>query len=116
MIRSYTAAADTPAYRFVKFSDGEITPATAGSDNIIGISEEVDNKTGSVIDVYIAGAFAEVEAGGTFVAGDALTADENGKAVKATSADNIGAIAMMDATNEGDIVQVSVQLQRVIAG
>ena len=114
MIKSYQAAADIPAYRFVKFTDGSVELASAGTDNIIGISEELGNTTGCVADVYIAGSFAEIEAGEAFLAGDALTSDANGKAVKATKADNIGAIAMMDANAAGDIVQVVVQLQRVI--
>ncbi len=115
MIKSYQAAADIAAYRFVKFTDGGIAPASAGTDNIIGVSEEVKNTAGYTTDVYIAGSFAEVEAGGAFSAGDALTSDADGKAVKATNTDNVGAIAMMAANATGDIVQVVVQLQRVIA-
>lgn len=115
MIKSYRAAEDIPAYRFVKFaSDGEIATASAGSDNIIGVSEEINNKAGMATDTYIAGSFAEVMAGGTFVAGDMLTTDAEGRAVIATPEDNIAAVALQDATAEGDIVQVVVQLQRVI--
>ena len=114
MIKSYQAAADIAAYRFVKFAEGGVVQAAAGTDNIIGVSEELKNTAGYATDVYIAGSFAEIEAGGAFSAGEALTSDADGKAVKATKTDNIGAIAMMDANAAGDIVQVVVQLQRVI--
>ena len=112
MIKSYTANEAIEAYRFVKFdADGGIKKAVAADDAIIGVSDVVKVTTGDRMDVYLTGGFAEVEAGGTFSAGDMLTADENGKAVKAAYGDNIGAVALASAVS-GDIVQVIAACQR----
>lgn len=103
------------AYRFVKFSkENTVETATAGTDNIIGINDGVFSDVNDVTDVALAGEIAEILSGGSFSAGDALTSDAEGKAVKATSADNIGAIALQDAT-EGDVINALVVNQRVIS-
>ena len=103
------------AYRFVKFSkENTVEVATAGTDNIVGINDGVYSAENDVTDVAFAGEISEIMAGGSFSAGDALTSDAEGKAVKATSADNIGAIALQDAT-EGDIINALVVCQRVVS-
>ena len=111
MIKSYIAAEDIPAYRFVKFSSGNAALAVSSSDNIIGISEENAKDEGECVDIHLDGVF-EVQAGGTFEAGAVLTADTEGKAVEASTSDNIGALALESAQADGDVVQVLVTIQR----
>lgn len=113
-MRSYKAAKNIEAYKFVKLVDN-LETATSSTDKIIGISDTVNTLADDVIDVFTVGEIAEIEAGGAFEAGDALTSDENGKAVVATASDNIGAIALEPATADGEIVKARVVLQRVIA-
>lgn len=111
---SYEAKEAIDAYRFVKFYDGGIKKAAAGTDDIIGVTDSINTSECGIADVYIQGEKAEVLSGGTFFAGEALTADENGKAVKASYGDNIGAIALADAVS-GDVVPVFVCIQRHFA-
>lgn len=111
---SFTAQSDINASTIVKFSDNGVIAASLGTDNIIGISGTLGYCEGDSVDVYMTGERTEVEAGGTFSKGDAITANANGKAVKATSASNIIAVALDNAI-EGDIVPVIVNMQRVIS-
>lgn len=113
-MRSYVNSKTITPYRFVVIKDGAIENASASTDNIIGVSDSVGSMENEISDVFVSGELAEIEAGGTFAAGDALTSDTLGKAVKASAGDNIGAIAETDAV-AGDIVKVFVVLQRVIS-
>lgn len=112
MIKSFIAAETVPAYRFVKFTTEGISPASSSSDEIVGISEANEREVDETIDVYLPGGYADVTAGAAFEAGAFLTADEEGRAIEGSSSDNIGAMALQDAEEEGDIVQVVVMLQR----
>ena len=112
MIKSYIAAEEIPAYRFVKFSSDGAAVAVSSSDLIAGVSEENTRDAESMVDVYLPGHPAYITAGGTFSAGAVLTADEEGRAVEGSSSDNIGALALEPAEAEGDVVQVLITLQR----
>ncbi len=107
-IKSHEAAADIERYRFVAFSGtGKlVTTAAAATDPIIGSSDTFGAEAGQMADI-IQGGWGSIEAGGTFAAGDPLTADADGKAVKAEpvagSIVRIGGFAQ-DAAVDGDIV------------
>ncbi len=82
--KSYKAAAVIPAKTIVKFTANwqEVTPATASSDAIAGVAELGAAAIGDMCDVA-EGDWHEVTLGATVAAGDFLTSDANGKAVKA---------------------------------
>lgn len=86
-IRSYEASADIAPYRIVKFSDAANSPkvaqGAAATDPLIGVSDKMGGVSGGMTDVVRAG-LAGVELGGAVSAGDPLTADADGKAVKCT--------------------------------
>jgi hypothetical protein len=83
--KSFKAAVDIPANSIVKFTanDGEVTLATAATDKIAGVTDSVDVKAGSMVDVAFEG-LHPVKAGGVIAAGDPLTADATSRAVAAT--------------------------------
>lgn len=83
-IHSYTATAAVAGRRFVKFgaADGAAVQASASTDAILGVSAPMGAAQGQMLDVY-EGDVAEIEYGGNVVRGDPLTADANGKAIKA---------------------------------
>lgn len=83
----YTATTAIAGRRFVKHgaTDGAAVQATAATDKLLGISGSQGADAGAVCDVIELG-YAEVEYGGNVARGDPLTADANGKAVKAAPA------------------------------
>lgn len=113
-MRTYRNQKEITAYRFVKFVSGFVENTTSATDDIVGISDIVNSQADDIAEIYLLGELAEIEAGGTFEAGDALTSDEEGRAVKAKNGDNIGAVAT-DAASLGDVVKVVVSIQRFIA-
>ncbi len=112
-MKSFTALTDVEAYRFVKLNSENIETAASSTDSIIGISDSVSTSAGDVLDVYTLGEIGMVEAGGSFSEGDALTSDSEGKAVKAVSGDNIGAIAILNGVS-GDIIPCIISIQRTL--
>lgn len=112
MLKNFEATKEMPPYRFSKFS-GEGTAETSSSpkDNIFGITDSQKTLKGDMAEVFMPGSIAEIQAGGTFSAGDSLTSDENGCAVEAGYGDNVGAIALQDAVKD-DVVQVFVVINR----
>ena len=82
-----TSEVDIPPFRLVKFgSDNpatEVALATSATDNLIGSTEQVAGVAGSPVDVVIE-KIPFVEFGGDVEAGDKLTADSQGRAIKAT--------------------------------
>lgn len=107
LTKNFVAEATINPYRIVKFgtSDNGVTQAAAATDALLGIAKVPQGQysraiqTGSTppalgvvtiaanfqVDVVLSG-IAEVQYGGTVARGDLLTADANGKAVKATPA------------------------------
>ena len=115
MIKTFRTDNNIASATFVKFAnDGTITNTSSSSDVIIGIAGTNWGNMDGVADVYLAGEVTKIEAGGAFNAGDALTSDANGKAVKATGSVNVGAIALEGASASGDYVEVIVNLANTI--
>ncbi len=85
--RNYTASGAIGAYLIVKpgATDGTIAAAAAATDALIGVNESVAAANGERVDIVKAG-IADVLFGGIVAAGDPLTADLTGKAVKAAPA------------------------------
>jgi hypothetical protein len=88
-IRAYlTSAAVTPR-RIVKFSDttatNKVALAAAATDPLLGLSDAMGAAIGGMADIIL-GDEGEVVLGGTVAAGDKLTSDANGAAVKCVGA------------------------------
>lgn len=111
-IKNYKAGADIDRYLIVKFGgdDETVVPAAAATDNLIGIGQETDVKSGDHIDVSH-GLVHQVRAGGSISAGGPLTSDSAGKAVAAAPANdtnmNIIGWALSDGA-DGDIIPLIV--------
>lgn len=113
-IKSYNAVANISAYHLVKPSgvnDGEVVPAAAATDAIIGVSQNVDVLNGQTVDV-IHDDTANLQLGGNVAFGDPITSDANGCGVKAapTAGANNRIIGFaMTSGVSGDIIPVLVQ-------
>jgi hypothetical protein len=86
--KSRPATGVIPPYRIVKpgANPGEVALATAAADALIGTTGQLGAKAaGDRVDVDLA-SIPEVELGGTVAAGDPLTANADGKAIKAEPA------------------------------
>jgi len=84
LFKSRTAAGVIAAYRFVKHgaADNQVAQATAGSA-LCGVTQQLGaGKAGDTVDIA-KGGIVGIELGGPVTRGDPLTADANGKAVKA---------------------------------
>lgn len=112
-MKSFITNKELVGCRFVKLTSG-LENTTSANDNIVGVSDTVNKKAGQMADIAISGEMAVLEAGAAFNAGDSLTSDANGCAIKAKNGDNIGAIAYQSAEAKGDCVMAVVQLQRTI--
>lgn len=106
----YTATTAVTGRRFVKHgaADGAVVQAAAATDKIVGVSAPMGAEAGAVCDVVELG-YAEVEYGGNVARGDPLTADADGKAVKAapaaTATAEVGAWAIVSGV-AGDFAKV----------
>lgn len=91
-IRSYVTTADVAPFKFVKFSDvsasKRVATASAATDPIIGASDAQGGSSGNTVDVIRAG-LAQITLGGTVAAGDELTSDANGNAIKLIAASGV---------------------------
>lgn len=101
--KTFIAAVDIPAHRLVKFGadDNTVTLATAGTDDVIGVSDNVDVKAGNTVDVATLGV-EKVQYGGAVERGKAITAGADGKAVAGADGDKLIGIALATAV-ENDI-------------
>lgn len=90
-IRAYEASAAIAAYRIAAFSDTAASRKVAQAANataaVVGVTDRLGADLGSMCDVTRAG-LASVELGGTVAAGDPLTSDATGRAIKAVPASN----------------------------
>jgi hypothetical protein len=110
-IKSYEASAAVGAYLIVKFSDAasssKVAAAAANTDPLIGTTGKLGcDAAGQMLDV-VRGGLGQVTLGGTVSAGDPLTSDADGKAVKATvaAATNVSIIGWADAPGvAGDVI------------
>lgn len=86
--KTFEATGEIKKYRLVAFNaEGTVKQATAGTDAIIGCTLEYGANNGRV-DVCL-GRIPRVMAGEALNAGDKITANADGQAVKATAGDNI---------------------------
>ena len=110
--RNYDAGADIPRYTIVKISaDFTVVPCTSATDRSIGVTTEIDASSGERVDVY-RDDFAYVVLGGTVVAGDPLTSDSNGAAVKSTPAATVTNCVVGFAETDGvagDVIKAYIQ-------
>ncbi len=99
--KNYIADVAIPASTLVKFSaDGHVVPASAVTDSIIGVSDDIDAAIGDRVDVIRFG-IAPVVFGGVVTQGDLLTTDANGHAVtvaRHTHTENTAAAYTQNAT------------------
>lgn len=102
-IKRYTAEEKIEGHRLLTFGTNadEVKPATAGS-TVIGVTNFVGARIGKSVDVDFA-RYTELTLDGTVARGDKLTAAADGKAVKATSSDEVCAVALA-AGVAGDII------------
>lgn len=86
LFRSRVAEGAVSAYHIVKAGTADMScvAAAAATDKLLGTSDELDHTTGETVDLQL-GPVGKVVLGGTVAAGDALTSDANGKAVKTTT-------------------------------
>lgn len=99
------ADAAIPAYRFVKpgSADGRVALATAATDKLLGISNQLGFIANDTGDRIVAGE-AELQLGATVAFGDRLTSDASGCGVAVSAAgQTIGAIAHASGV-AGDII------------
>lgn len=88
LFKTRAAGAAIAAYRIIKpgAAAGQVIQAAAATDALMGTSHQLAAKVaGDMVDVAVGG-HPEVELGGTVAAGDPLTADADGKAIKAEPA------------------------------
>lgn len=88
-----TASGAVSPYRVVVPSgDGQVAQASAATDALSGVAGQLGADPGDRIDIHYAG-IVPVEYGGAVAVGDRLTADANGRAIKATAGTNVIGIA-----------------------
>lgn len=86
LTKSLKAAATIVPYRIIAFdAQGRAAQATSATDAIIGVADLGAAKAGQVCDVRL-GDLVPVEYGAAVQAGDPLTADAEGRAIKADPA------------------------------
>lgn len=87
LVKNAKAEAAVPAFTIVKFgtADGQVVPAAAVSDKLLGVSTDIAAAINERCD-YIASGLADVLYGGAVTRGDQLTSDASGRAVTAAPA------------------------------
>lgn len=90
LIKAYVAASAIAPGRIVKFGDADdhVVPAAGGADLSIGVSDMLEVAAQDRIDVIRAG-IAQVQFGGDVVRGEPVSADADGRAVRAKAGDHI---------------------------
>lgn len=88
LTKSYEASSAIAAFRIAAFSDAangsKIATAASPAAPLVGTTGKVGGKAGDMVDLERLG-FAPVQLGGGVVAGDPLTSDAEGRAIKATA-------------------------------
>lgn len=107
LIKTFIAPASIAGRKLVTFAaaDGEVAEASAVSDPLLGVSEQIGSRDNDRVDVIVAG-IAEVKIGGNVTRGNPLTANASGDAVASSVAtDRIVGIAMQSGVLN-DIIDV----------
>ncbi len=113
--KNFIAEAATGAFLIAAYgaADGVVKQATAATDAIVGVFEELDHATGERVDVIRCGP-ARVRYGGVVTRGAPLTAGAAGKAVVAAPAagSNVRIIGYAEVAGvDGDIVEMFISVQ-----
>jgi hypothetical protein len=112
-IKNFLAGAAIAAYTPVKFTanPGEVTPAVAAGDKVIGVTTDVASALGDRVDVIMTGP-AKVVAGAAFAAGDLLMANASSQAIVAAAAAGANVrtfgLAREAASAAGDVCEINV--------
>lgn len=110
LVLSLVAVSAITANRLLALdATGKVKLATANTDAIIGVADDVDTPAGSVTAVLVDGAIP-VKLGGTVAAGDFITAGAGGVGVVGTG--RVVGIALQ-AGVVGDVIDVLVQPGKV---
>lgn len=118
LVKNFTAESAVAAYRIVKFgsTEGKVVQAAAAADSMLGAATLVSANANERIDVILSGV-ADVEYGGAIAAGDYLTSNASGQAVKAAPAAGtnngiIGKAVIAGAAGDiGSVLLVQTQIQ-----
>lgn len=110
-VKSYKAGAQIAPNLIVKFTanEGEVTPAAAATDLLIGVSvEKITVPSGQRADI-VHGGIAQVKLGGTVARGNEITSDATGQGVASAPAagsnNRIVGIALRSGVS-GDVIPV----------
>lgn len=112
--KNYVAAGAIPAYSLVKFNGvaGQVAVAAAATDEVVGVTGDVDVVAGERVDV-IHLCEAQAVAGAAIAAGKFLVSDAAGRAVAAApgAGANVRTVgyAREAAAALGDVIQIMVQ-------
>lgn len=109
---AYEASAAVEGFRIARFSDAanssRIAHAAANTDAILGVTDRVGAAQGGMADVHMDGT-ADCLLGGTVVAGAALTADSEGRAIASTAGAGRRIVGFaLEPGVSGDIIKVRV--------
>jgi hypothetical protein len=112
-IKTFDALAAVAAYTIAKFTttDFAVQAAAASSDPLAGVSSEIAAASGERVDVILGGV-AYVTSGGTIAAGDPITSDASGHAIKAAPAAGVNANCIGHARQSavsGDVFEMIVE-------
>lgn len=112
LLKNFVAESIISPYRLVKMgsTNDKVTLATAATDMIVGVCNEVGPALGERCDIVVVGV-AYIEAGAAIVRGNFVTSDATGRAVVPAPAAGVNnrciGVALESATAAGDIVGVS---------
>lgn len=114
LTKAYIADADIQPYLILKVGsvDGNVALATASTDKLKGVSENVPVAAGQTVDVIHSG-IANVVAGGTIADGDWLTVNASSQAITAVPATGVNAQVIgkaMTSAVAGDIFPVLIEM------
>ncbi len=109
LTKTYTAAAAIGKYRIAKFdAEGQVSAATAATDEAVGVTTDIPAAPGERCDIVHNGE-GFVTAGGAIGAGKCIVAGADGKAVQvapaAGSTVRLIGMALESATADGDIIR-----------
>ena len=105
LFKTFQVSGNLAPYRIVTVdSDMLATQATAAPHALIGTSDDLGEQPNGTVDVAMSD-IPEVEAGAAIAVGDPLTADAEGRAVKATAnGQHIIGLAFAAASGAGEII------------
>jgi len=107
LIKTFIAPAAIAGRMLVTFgaADGKVAEASAVSDPLLGVAEQIGSRDNDRVDVIVAG-IAEVVAGGNITRGDSLTANASGQAITSVAGtDRIVGLALQSGV-ANDIIDV----------